>query len=352
MSTIIRHFNALSPEYLDEHLLRGWRTTGQAVYNCNFLRTDLGEMISVLPLRLDLRGFGFSRSVRKLLRKNQQRFRVVYGPAGLPDDEIRRVNEAYLEVNPSKSLESIEYHVIGNYRQRVLNTWECRVYHGDDLVAFSYFDLGATSAYGKAGIYDPAYANASLGLFTMALEVEFCLRRNLRYYFPGYVSDEQPIFDYKHRIGKMDFYDLSSGAWVAYGNYPRKQRPLAIIREKLELAKVALDEMGGINAELRFYPHLDARYSAGGMIKYLDAPMFLLIKQTAADRYHILVYELEQSAFRVIKVGESHYRVSYGSHRQDGILKWGTALIMQQELIEANTQSAQVIDNYLNSYCK
>jgi arginine-tRNA-protein transferase len=349
MSTIIRHFHALSPATLDEHLLHGWRTTGQAVYNCNFLRTDLGEMISVLPLRLELKDFSFSRSLRKLLRKNLRQFRVVYGPAALPDAEIRRVNEAYLTENPGKSLENIEYHVIGNYRQRVLNTWVCKVYKGSELVAFSYFDLGASAAYGKAGIYDPAYANASLGLFTMALEVEFCLRRNLLYYFPGYVSDDQPLFDYKHRIGKMDFYDLTISDWVPYGGSPRSQRPLMMIHEKLDAAKKYLAEASSLNSELKFYPHLDARYSSAGLNRYLDAPLFLLLKQTAVDRYHILVYELEYGGFRVWKVRESQFKMSYGSHSQDGIRKWGSALIVEQGLTEVDARLERVLDRYLGN---
>ncbi|PHI21108.1 hypothetical protein CEQ90_03540 [Lewinellaceae bacterium SD302] len=352
MSTLIRHLNYLSPVDFDEYLRRGWRTTGQAVYNCNFLRIDSGDMISVLPLRLNLNDYVFSRSLRKLLRRNLSQFRVTYGPARRMDEETYKVNQAYRRIQPDKSLDNLNYHITGNYNRRVLNTWETRIYAGDELVAFSYFDLGQRSVYGKAGIYHPDYASYSLGIFTMALEIEFCLRLRMEFYYPGYVSDEDTLFDYKHRLGKMDFYDVFSQSWLPHGEHPVLQRPLAIIHDKLTLVAARLNKSGALLADLYSYPHLDARYSSFGHSEYLDVPLFLLLKQTAETRYHILVYQPEKDNYAVLKVRESQYGILEGGKGgQDGPRRFAYALIIEKLLLEPIPDPAVIVSSYLNSYC-
>ncbi|MEL6275059.1 MAG: arginine-tRNA-protein transferase, partial [Bacteroidota bacterium] len=185
MSTLIHHPKRLLPEELDHYLSMGWRPTGQSIYNSNFLRLENGEVVSVLPTRMELTNYTFTKSLRKLLRRNLARFRVAYGPATMPSPDFLAVNQRYMLYCPDKSLENLEYHVLGNKLRRVFNTWETRVYDGDRLVAFSYFDLGSDSAYSKAGIYDPIYSKHSLGLFTLLLEVELCLRMQKAFFYPG-----------------------------------------------------------------------------------------------------------------------------------------------------------------------
>lgn len=351
MSTIIHHLNHLSPEELDRYLQHGWRTTGQAVYNCNFLWLEHGEMVSVLPMRLHLDNHRFSKSMRKILRRNLSRFRICYGPGCQPDEDVLDVNDAYLRNFPKKSLYNIDYHIVGNYHRRVLNTWECRVYDKERLIAISFFDLGSSTAYGKAGIYDPEYQQHSLGLFTMALEIEFCKRRQLKHYFPGYVSDEHPLFDYKHRIGAMDYFDIFTQKWRPYGKDIIRQKPLEIIRYQLELAIQAFDKHPRIDAELLVYPHLDARYASMGHNEYFDVPLFVMLQQTGYDRYHILTYLPHRACFQVAKVKESQFALNRGNLDQSGLRNCSFALIVEKVLIEGPTQASDIVERYISSYC-
>lgn len=351
MSTVIRHLNYLPPAELDRYLEKGWRTTGQAVYNCNFLWLESGEMISVLPMRLQLKGYQFSKSMRKMMRRNLDRFQVVYGPAINMNSEAYRVNLAYLQQNPDKSLPNLDYHITGNYLRRVLNTWECRIYDGCRLAAISYFDLGNNSAYGKAGIYDPAYSQFSLGLFTMGLEVEFCQRRGLSRYFPGYVSDDNPMFNYKHRLGKMDFFDVVSQQWLPYKAGEVRQQPIRIIRAKLENAIDLLKASSDLQVELMVYPYLDARYASLGYNEYLDVPLFVLLKQTGHDRYHLLTYLPQRDCFQVLKVQESQFGINRGNFDRSGIKNCSFAFIVEKALIDGITSADEVVARYISSYC-
>ena len=66
--------------------------------------------------------------------------------------------------------------VLSNGRgQLALDTREVKIYDGDKLAAFSFFDKGQRSMYSKQGIYDPAYHQFSLGFFTMLVEIQYAL---------------------------------------------------------------------------------------------------------------------------------------------------------------------------------
>lgn len=301
MPTIIYHpRQGVAPEYLDRHLARGWRVTGQSIYNCNFLRLDSGEIISVLPTRLSLYNHRFSKGIRKLMRRNLKRFKVVYSPADWPEvEEEGRVNEAYMAKYPDKSTSVLQYHAYGERGVKVFNTWQIKVYDGDLLIAFSYLDLGRKCVYSKAGIYDPAYANHSLGLFTMGLEIEFSRRKNIDWYYPGYVSEDTSMFNYKHRVGPLEFYDLFSKRWIPYADgEDRNQRPLHSLYQILVSAQQRCAQHD-VPSDVYCYPYQDLRYSVEGDNPLLDTPIFLLLGQSSAETYLILLFDTDRNAFEL-----------------------------------------------------
>lgn len=278
-----------SLEDLDRYLAMGWRTTGQSIYNCNFLELDDGNLVSVLPSRLPLAGHQFSKGMRKILRRNSSRYTTKIRVAGLMKGEESRVNSAYMAQNPAKTLLNLSYHTFSAAHQRfVLNTHQVAVYDGKELVAFSYFDVGEKAAYGKAAVYDPRYAKDQLGLFTMIQEVEFCKSQNLHYYYPGYVSDDTPLFDYKHRIGLLEFYELFSQQWIRYGQQPALQKPLDILLEKTQQLEKLL-QSAGWPTTVYAYKNFSRRYLLQGHSAWLDTPLFIYLKQVG-EQDHLLAY--------------------------------------------------------------
>ena len=130
--------------------------------------------------------------------------------------------------------------------ERVLNTQLFRVYDGKRLVAFSYFDVGRRVMYTKAGIYDPDYADHSLGLFTMLLEVELAVERDFTYYYPGYYAPTFPAFNYKLQFGPMQYRNIATGQWLPHPALPLSptdeapEDPLTLNRRMLLEAQRAL----------------------------------------------------------------------------------------------------------------
>ena len=65
-------------------------------------------------------------------------------------------------------------------------------------------------------MYDPEYDRYSLGFYTMLLEIEYCMELGLKFYYPGYVVPGYSRFDYKLRIGDVDYFDLYSKEWLPF----------------------------------------------------------------------------------------------------------------------------------------
>ena len=295
MPSLIHHEQYVSPAGLDSFLSLGYRIAGQAVYTSEYIKLKEDQLVSVLPLRLNLENHKPRKNQRKSKRKNDARFRTLIGPASQELVEEKALNQRYKEVHPEKVIDELSYHVKGRQRnERLIRTWQTKVYDGDKLVATSFFDLGYTSAYSKQGIYDPAYAKWGLGIYTMLLEIEFCQWSGRSWYYPGYVGVEIPDFDYKLRLGQMEYFDFRTQSWQLYNDSVKQLAPLRVMEQELRKLSQLLEERGVKNRFLRYY-YGDVRYAMRmAPDKYLDGP-FLLIIEGFGDSQDIelaVTYEL------------------------------------------------------------
>ena len=285
----------VSATELDDYLAKGWRPLGQRIYTADFIQLELGEIFSVIPTRLPLQGYRWKKRHRKLLRKNNARFTYLIRKA-IIDQEKLEVNERYMQDHPTKSTEELDIHTTHNGR-RIFNTLECCVYDGDRLIAFSFFDCGAKSAYSKAGIYDPDYKKHSLGIYTMLLEIRWCQTEGLDFYYPGYISPDIPLFDYKKEIGAIEFWNLRDRQWHSFESYDRSQHsPLEVMKGQLQSGQEALEHLG-LEAQQYQYVFFEMQMMQKGHNKLLDAPCFLLLHCPTAQQAWIGIYRLELDCF-------------------------------------------------------
>lgn len=286
----------ISATELDEYLAKGWRPLGQRIYTADFIQLELGDIFSVVPTRLPLANHRFKKRQRKLLRRNNARFSYHIGPAVI-DEEKHRVNELYMAAHPTKSTDELDIHTLHNGR-RVFNTLECCVYDGAQLIAFSFFDCGASSAYSKAGIYDPAYHQYSLGIYTMLLEIRWCQTEGMEYYYPGYISPDIPLFDYKTQIGEIEFWNLQERSWLDYQYFdPELHGPLKVIKNRLSEAQQCLSNLDLEVQEYQYVFFEMQMMQNKGHYKLLDCPSFLLVHCPAAQKAWIGIYRLELGCF-------------------------------------------------------
>ncbi|WP_187271070.1 GNAT family N-acetyltransferase [Neolewinella aurantiaca] len=308
MATSIHHPKSpIAPEQLDAYLSKGWRPAGQGIYTAEFLRADDEQIYGCIQLRLPLTGFSFKKRHRKLLNRNGKRFRHTVDRATTPDAELEALNQRYLALHPEKTRETLDHHVIGEHRIKALDTRIIRIYDGDKLIAFSYFDLGRKTAYSKAGIYDPDYAAHSLGIYTMVLEIQWLQNNGVLFYHPGYVAPRYPIFNYKMQFGQMEFFQLSTGSWLPYDDQ-HPEDPYDLIEAALTQVQSALAG-NGLTGRLVEYPSYTACYHyQTSEMEMLDAALILYLAPTVYKTELIVTYTIADGIYRIVEIRDSGLR--------------------------------------------
>ena len=162
--------------------------------------------------------------------------------------------ESYRHVLPGGSSPTLrDYHFDGG-NSNIFDTRQIEVFDGDELVAFSFFDIGKTSAASIQGVYATDYAKHSLGFYTMLLEISYCMEKGMDFYYPGYVVPGYDRFDYKLRIGDCQFFDLTDRSWKPYRQFSREQNPSQKLIKKMFEASRYLKTCG-LQNEIIFNPN-------------------------------------------------------------------------------------------------
>jgi arginyl-tRNA--protein-N-Asp/Glu arginylyltransferase len=246
----------LTPAELDDHLARGWYRIGHGMITTDLLLWG-GELRSTLWTRLDVRGYRFPRSLRKLMARNDRRFQVRTGELVI-DAEREQLYARYLEKVGGDRVESLADVVGGDRGRALFDTREVSVWSEGLLVAFSWYDLGHLSVQSLIGVYDPAFSKHSLGLYTMLLEIRETAAQGRHFHYAGYVLAEPSSMDYKLQVGGLQFFDPRTSRWLLAPPFARTESPAEIMRSRLDAAGGALRQ-AGVDAVRYLNPSLQIR---------------------------------------------------------------------------------------------
>ncbi|MEM1216065.1 MAG: arginine-tRNA-protein transferase, partial [Bacteroidota bacterium] len=184
----------------------------------------------------------------------------------------------------------------------IYNTVEAQIYDGDTLVGLSFFDVGEDAVSSILGIYHPRYQQYSLGYYTMLLEMEYCRRQQIRYYYPGYVVPGYTRFDYKLRIGAVDYLSLAEGGWLPYADLTPTDVPLVAMRKRLVALKSLLDRQGIPNQPFD-YPLFETNlFGFFDEHHYLEHPSLLALFPQANQHQikYFVVFDLQIQEYLVL----------------------------------------------------
>ncbi len=290
----------LSPESLDQHLAAAWYRMGSSIFTTHFLFFN-GRPYSAIWIRLDLRSFTFSKSQRKLLRRNGQLFSTRVGPRVI-DAEREALYEAYADDFDGRLSATISDSLEDYGEESVFNTHEVTVRDrvSKELVATSYFDIGDNSAASILGIYRPLLKQFSLGYYTMLLEIESCLERGLRYYYPGYVVPGYRRFDYKLRLGNSQYFDIRTSAWLPYaGNTDESIGPTERQLSALS-GVVALLKEHSVERRVLTYPLFEADLYDAWNDDYLPYPYFVFLGADPSGNPVVLVFDPKSDSYQIL----------------------------------------------------
>jgi len=340
--------NFLSKTSLDQYLERGWYRMGQSIFTCHFL--CFGEQIfSAIWLRLSLDGYTFRKSLRRVWKRNK-RFQVVIRPATL-DKEKEALYQKYrwfcFRGNISTSLQ--ESLLDGGYFS-VFHTLEACVYDGERLIAASFFDIGENSIASILGMYDPDYEKFGLGFYTMLLEIQYGINNGYHYYYPGYVVPGYPRFDYKKRIGNVDYLDVASGEWRPYDAIATEDYPVVRLRNKLQEIQKYLD-FYGVNNQLYYYPLFETHLITYWEATYLKHPIFLWCPTSdGASDYLVIVYDLPRQRYLLLQCSLFSDLPSFLEEifddRDDGHPNFLEVLLVRQTIV-ANSSAEKLAQSLL-----
>jgi arginine-tRNA-protein transferase len=263
------HFpdNTISAKRLDKLLASGYFRTGNYLMRTRVLYFN-DQILNTLHIRIQLQDHQFSKSLLKIIRKNNSQFTYSIQPFNITIEKelLYKEHRKRFKGNASASLSGFMY---DNYNKNIFNTYEINIYENDKLIGFSFFDVGITSMASIIGIFHQEYTRYSLGIYSMLLEMEYAKSMGLKYYYPGYVAYEPSQFNYKLRLAyTFEFYDWYSKRWISFEKRDKKVKVNDFFNEKMRIAKSWMDIFNLPYKEL-FYPYfyMGSMYAKSDCVK-------------------------------------------------------------------------------------
>ena len=202
----------VSPKQLDFLLADGWRHFGQHFYRYNLgLLKD--EFRFVMPLRIRLADFKFSKSKRRILNKNKN-LETIIRPIEF-DDQKHELFNRHKQRFDHGIPDSIYSFLDKDAANTPCKSLEFCVYEENKLLAVSYLDIAENSASSIYAMFEPSESKRGLGIYTMLLEIQYAIDTGKTYFYQGYAYEGDSFYDYKKRFNALERFDWS-GNWVDY----------------------------------------------------------------------------------------------------------------------------------------
>lgn len=199
----------VTPARMDDLWREGWRHFGS--YFFRYSHAFYGpDVRAVIPLRIRLNSFSFSRSQKRVLERNAD-LETVIAPLAISaesEELFDRHKSRFSENIP----ESIYNFVPPNASGSPANTFQLSVREKGKLVAESYFDAGQRAVSGIYATFEPELKNRSLGIFTLLREIGHAIDQGMEYYYLGYSYEGSSFYDYKKRFRATEAFDWQ-GRW-------------------------------------------------------------------------------------------------------------------------------------------
>ncbi len=213
--------------WLDLALYNGWFRMAQLFFTNQYICFD-AVMYRTVWLRNKIKSYKSGKTISNLHKRNQ-RFRYDCKPLQLLDahHNLYTKYKNFMPFDMSISLQSLLF----DFAQTdCFNTYQIEIYDNEKLIGCSFFDVGNNSAEGISSIYDPDYTKHSIGKYLIYLQIEYCKKNNIEYFYPGYFVPYYPAFDYKLGIANdcLEYYCNTSKSWKSIQDYCTETIPIAM----------------------------------------------------------------------------------------------------------------------------
>lgn len=151
-------------------------------------------------LKIDVEGYTFSKSERRILRKNSH-FQTIIRQPTMTREHLTLFEKYHSYKHHTRSWDAPKVDPKNYYASFVQGHgdfgYEVLYFDSDKLIAVDLIDIldhGISAVY---CYYDPDYASHSLGRYTLLQQIEFSKRLNLRWIYLGYYVESCPSLAYK-----------------------------------------------------------------------------------------------------------------------------------------------------------
>ncbi len=302
MFTICHYPTKLSGSQLDMYLSDGWFRMGQTIFTCFYLDIEEG-IFPTIWLRKPLKGAPFKKSHRKLIQKIESRFRVEVRQAHISPEKERLYDIHKLRFNGPVAA-SLHEALMDNATYDIYNSWEVAIYDEERLIAASFFDLGKTSAASIKGIFHPDYNKYSLGFYTMLKEIAFLQEQGFEYYYPGYFVIDYPKFDYKLRIGNLEYLATPEMKWLPMEAIDQDSLAPVRLKNTLRQVQMILTDKG-IFHEMLFFPSPTIFFQVENQEK-IQSPLTIWCPKRHKKEIPLLVdYDVNEEMYHLYRISLS-----------------------------------------------
>lgn len=182
-------------EHCESLILRGWRRFG-AMY----FRPICQECRSCESLKIDVANYAFSKSERRVLRKNAHLETIIRSPA-LSRDHLELFDRYHRYKHHTRSWDEPKVDPKNYYASFIQGHgdfgYEILYFDNRTLVAVDLVDIldeGISSVY---CYYDPEYTHLSLGRYTLLQQIRFAQELGLKWVYLGYYVESCQSLAYK-----------------------------------------------------------------------------------------------------------------------------------------------------------
>lgn len=197
----------VTPEITDELLALGYRRSGDFVY-----RTQCPTCSECKPTRVKVADFLMTSSMRRVLNRGDRELSHRWGKPVVDQARVDMFNQHRLQrsLGSGEAVDAYSYAAFLN--DTCCETLELSVYKGDQLVAVSVIDVGATSISAVYTHFDPKQSRYSLGTYGILKQIQWAAQTNRTWVYLGmYVADNSHL-NYKARFGPQQ--RLCDGQWT------------------------------------------------------------------------------------------------------------------------------------------
>jgi leucyl-tRNA---protein transferase len=190
------NLNALSYEVLQE---QGFRRSGKTFY-----RPQCSGCNACIPIRIKALDFKASKSQRKVRNKNQD-IQIVWSTLTSDEEHLDLYNRYQDEIHQGMmSANKDGFEEMFSHEGYIVSEIQFRV--DNKLIGVSIIDLGINSMSSVYFYYDPEYRERRLGIYSVLIEIQYCIEKNLDFWYGGYTIANCKKMEYKNQFKPAEYF--------------------------------------------------------------------------------------------------------------------------------------------------